>query len=121
MDPFRIDIRLNTVSMNITSGLTILSRLDPLLSLFKSILSHLPPTTRGHVVAVIGELTGTIFFLFFGFAGAQVANISSNTNTGTTVITQTDQKTPQQLLYISLAFGFSLAVNAAVRHIQIDG
>lgn len=36
----------------------------------------------------------------------------SNTNTGSTVITQTAQKNPAQLLYISLSFGFSLAVNA---------
>ena len=44
----------------------------------------------------------------------RVANISSNTNTGTTVITQVQQKNPSQLLYISLSFGFSLAVNAWV-------
>lgn len=78
----------------------------------KRTLHSLPPTVRGHVVAVIGEFVGTLLFLFFAFAGTQVANVSSNTNTGTTVITETAQKTPQQLLYISLAFGFSLAVNA---------
>ena len=44
----------------------------------------------------------------------RVANISSNTNTGTTVITQVAQKNPSELLYISLSFGFSLAVNAWV-------
>ena len=43
-----------------------------------------------------------------------MANISSNPNTGTTVITKTVQKNPSQLLYISLSFGFSLAVNAWV-------
>lgn len=75
-------------------------------------LKALPPTARGHIVAIIGEFVGTLLFLFFAFAGTQVANVSSNTNTGTTVITTTVQKTPQQLLYISLAFGFSLAVNA---------
>jgi len=69
---------------------------------------------------MIGEFAGTIFFLFFSFAGTQVANISSNTNTGTTVITTVAQKTPQQLLYISLAFGFSLAVNAWV-YFRISG
>ena len=72
----------------------------------------LPKSIRGHVVAVIGEFVGTLLFLFFAFAGTQVANVSSNTNTGDTVITTTAQKTPQQLLYISLAFGFSLAINA---------
>ncbi|KAH7417896.1 aquaporin-like protein [Cadophora sp. MPI-SDFR-AT-0126] len=77
----------------------------------KKTLQSLPKSIRGHVVAVIGEFVGTLLFLFFAFAGTQVANVSSNTNTGTTVITETVQKTPQQLLYISLAFGFSLAVN----------
>ncbi|CZS88657.1 related to aquaporin [Rhynchosporium agropyri] len=80
--------------------------------LVKQALHALPPNIRGHVVAVIGEFVGTLLFLFFAFAGTQVANVSSNPNTGTTVITTTAQKTPQQLLYISLAFGFSLAVNA---------
>ncbi|KAH9218134.1 aquaporin-like protein [Leptodontidium sp. 2 PMI_412] len=78
----------------------------------KQSLKALPKSVRGHLVAVIGEFVGTLLFLFFAFAGTQVANVSSNTNTGTTVITETIQKTPQQLLYISLAFGFSLAVNA---------
>ncbi|CAF9937952.1 MAG: hypothetical protein ALECFALPRED_007458 [Alectoria fallacina] len=80
----------------------------------RRLLRTLPPTTRGHTVAVIGEFVGTISFLFFAFAGTQVANISSNTNTGTTVITQVAQKNPSELLYISLSFGFSLAVNAWV-------
>ena len=80
----------------------------------RSLLQRLPPTTRGHTVAVIGELVGTISFLFFAFAGTQVANISSNTNTGTTVVTVVQQKNPSQLLYISLSFGFSLAANAWV-------
>lgn len=75
-------------------------------------LKSLPKSIRGHVVAIIGEFVGTLLFLFFAFAGTQVANVSSNTNTGNTVITTTAQKTPQQLLYISLAFGFSLAINA---------
>ena len=47
-------------------------------------------------------------------ARCRVANISSNTNTGTTIITQVAQKNPSELLYISLSFGFSLAVNAWV-------
>jgi aquaporin related protein len=79
-----------------------------------SILRKAPPTARGHVVAALGEFAGTIFFLFFAFAGTQVANISSNTNTGTTIVTTVAQNNPAQLLYISLSFGFSLAVNAWV-------
>ena len=78
------------------------------------LLRRLPTRVRDHVVAVLGELVGTISFLFFAFAGAQVANISSNTNTGNTVVTTVQQKNPAELLYISLSFGFSLAVNAWV-------
>ena len=37
----------------------------------RRILRTLPPTTRGHTVAVIGEFVGTISFLFFAFAGTQ--------------------------------------------------
>lgn len=37
----------------------------------RSLLRRLPPTSRGHTVAVIGELVGTISFLFFAFAGTQ--------------------------------------------------
>lgn len=78
------------------------------------LLRRAPPSARGHIVAAVGEFAGTIFFLFFAFAGTQVANISSNTNTGTTIQTTVVQKNPAQLLYISLSFGFSLAVNAWV-------
>ncbi|MDI1487019.1 MAG: Aquaporin-1 [Ramalina farinacea] len=80
----------------------------------RGLLRRLPPTVRGHTVAMLGEFVGTIAFLFFAFAGTQVANISSNTNTGNTVITTVQQKNPSQLLYISLSFGFSLAANAWV-------
>lgn len=37
----------------------------------RSLIRRLPPTTRGHTVAVIGEFVGTISFLFFAFAGTQ--------------------------------------------------
>ncbi|QIW96587.1 hypothetical protein AMS68_002105 [Peltaster fructicola] len=77
-------------------------------------LFKLPRSVRGHVVATLGEFFGTMSFIFFAFAGTQTANIASNTNTGTTVITTVVSATPQQLLYISLSFGFSLAVNAWV-------
>ena len=86
----------------------------PVEDVFGRGLRWLPTTIRGHVVAIIGELVGTTSFLFFAFAGTQVANVASNTNTGTTVVTTVAQKTPQELLYISLSFGFSLAVNAWV-------
>lgn len=52
---------------------------------------------------MLGEFVGTYLFLIFAFAGTQVANTpgsdaDSPPNTST-------------LLYIALAFGFSLAVN----------
>jgi len=78
------------------------------------LLGKLPNAARGHIVAVIGEFIGTLSFIFFAFAGTQTANVASNTNTGTTVITTVVQKNPSQLLYISLSFGFSLTVNAWV-------
>lgn len=48
---------------------------------------------------------GTFLFLFFAFAGTQIANEATITSTGPDL---------QRLLYISLIFGFSLAVNVWV-------
>ena len=98
--------------MNINHTETRLSKVDPLKHVFRGIFDMLPDSARGHVVAVIGELIGTIFFLFFAFAGGQVAKISSNTNQNGEVNTSVKNATPQQLLYIALAAGFSLTVNA---------
>lgn len=58
-----------------------------------------------------GEFVGTVLFLFFALSGTQVAN-SINTSSGMS-IAETGAN-PQQLQYISLCFGFSLAVNAWV-------
>lgn len=63
-------------------------------------------------VAFIGEFVGTTLFLFFAFAGTQVANIGSGNSTSTTgAVTGFN---PATLLYIALCFGFSLMVNAWV-------
>lgn len=70
---------------------------------------RLPTSARGHAVAVTGKPASTFFFLPFAFAGAQTANLASNHNTSTTVITVASQKSPAQFLYISLSFGFALA------------
>jgi aquaporin related protein len=51
---------------------------------------------------------GTLAFLFFAFAGTQVANASSVNSGGPTV------PNPQILSFIALSFGFSLMVNAWV-------
>lgn len=82
--------------------------------MFKWSLSGFPRDVRGHIVAVLGEFVGTIFFLFLAFAGTQVANITSNTNSGTEIQTKLPQKNPAQLLYVALSFGFALMVTAWV-------
>ncbi|KZM21083.1 uncharacterized protein EKO05_0003566 [Ascochyta rabiei] len=67
---------------------------------------------KNHFVAFVGELVGTTMFLFFAFAGTQVANIGSaassdsNTTTG-----EATGFSPTVLLYIAVVFGFSLMVN----------
>ncbi|KAH6643145.1 aquaporin-like protein [Boeremia exigua] len=67
---------------------------------------------KNHFVAFVGEFVGTTMFLFFAFAGTQVANIGSaasdesNTTTG-----EATGFSPMVLLYIAVVFGFSLMVN----------
>lgn len=78
-------------------------------SIVNRLFRRLPTSARGHAVAVTGKPASTFFFLFFAFSGAQTANVASNHNAGTTVITVTPQESPAQLLYILLSFGFALA------------
>lgn len=70
-------------------------------------LGGLPYKTRSLLVSFLGELVGTFLFLFFAFAGTQVANNLRN-------LTGPRHMDIASLLYISLAFGFSLAVNVWV-------
>lgn len=65
----------------------------------------MPSTVRNHFIAFLGEFAGTFLFLFFAFAATQVANMSAAAGGGPNL---------GVLLYISLAFGFSLAVNVFV-------
>jgi glycerol uptake facilitator-like aquaporin len=65
---------------------------------------------KNNLVAAIGEIVGTTMFLFFAFAGTQVANVNSVV-LETTTTNATTGFNPQKLLYISLSFGFSLMVN----------
>lgn len=53
---------------------------------------------REHLVATSGEFMGTVLFLFFSFGGSQVARMS----------TQGGSMDLQEVIYISLSFGFSL-------------
>ncbi|KAI5357918.1 Putative major intrinsic protein [Septoria linicola] len=72
---------------------------------------RLPNNVRNHFVAMCGEYVGTVLFLFFALGGTQVAN-NIPSSSGLTVA-ETGSN-PQQLQYIALCFGFSLAVNAWV-------
>lgn len=60
---------------------------------------------KNHFVAFLGEFVGTFLFLFFAFGGTQTANYPSSQTKG---VSGPDVA---QLLYISLIFGFSLAIN----------
>lgn len=66
---------------------------------------------KNHFVAFIGEFVGTTMFLFFAFAGTQVANIGSGAGDSNTTTGAATGFSPTVLLYISVVFGFSLMVN----------
>ncbi|KAL0261884.1 Aquaporin-1 [Diplodia seriata] len=76
-------------------------------------LGWLPTNLRNHIIAMLGELVGTFLFLFFAFAATQVANAAA---AGAAINNGSANQYPNVavLLYISLAFGFSLAVNVWV-------
>lgn len=64
---------------------------------------------RGHLVAMFSEFIGTTMFLWFAFAATQAAAQNGTTATST-----------EGLLFISLAFGFSLMVTVWA-HYRISG
>ncbi|KAF2205858.1 aquaporin-like protein [Delitschia confertaspora ATCC 74209] len=66
----------------------------------------LPNRVRNMIVSMLGEYVGTCLFLFFAFTATQVANLVPALPGGVPNLTV--------LLYIALAFGFSLAVNVWV-------
>jgi len=61
----------------------------------------LPNRIRHLFISCLGEFVGTFLFLFFAFTATQVANNLLGEN----------PMNIESLMYISLAFGFSLAVN----------
>ncbi|EOD50386.1 putative mip family channel protein [Neofusicoccum parvum UCRNP2] len=69
---------------------------------------------KNHFVAALGEWVGTTMFLFFAFAGTQVANAKSTTPSEATTTNATTGFDPAVMLYISICFGFSLMVNVWV-------
>ncbi|PPJ55934.1 hypothetical protein CBER1_03613 [Cercospora berteroae] len=76
-------------------------------------IGFLPNRVRNHFIAMVGEFIGTFLFLFFAFSGTQVANAAAaGANAGSEELAQVPNA--PVLMYIALAFGFSLAVNAWV-------
>ncbi|CRK12585.1 hypothetical protein BN1723_002325 [Verticillium longisporum] len=60
---------------------------------------------RNNVTAVVGEFVGTFLFLFFSFAGTQLANTPASTST---------EPNHTALIFIALSFGVSLTANVWV-------
>lgn len=72
--------------------------------------STLPATLRNNTVAALGEFVGTFLFLFFAFAGTQVANTPGAVPEGP----GGNGLVPPNiagLIFISLVFGLSLTAN----------
>lgn len=60
-------------------------------------------TTRNNIVAVLGEFVGTFLFLFFSFAGTQVANTLPGA--------ASSYPNLPSIIFIALSFGVSLTAN----------
>ena len=81
-------------------------------------IGFMPNRARNHFIALLGEFIGTFMFLFFAFTATQVANAAGAAASGQggggedNALAQAPNA--GVLLYIALAFGFSLAVNAWV-------
>ncbi|KAF0323571.1 MIP family channel protein, partial [Colletotrichum asianum] len=60
-------------------------------------------TTRNKIVSGLGEFCGTFLFLFFSFAGTQVANVVAAASAS--------QDTLTVILFVALSFGVSLTAN----------
>ncbi|OQN99921.1 hypothetical protein B0A48_14126 [Cryoendolithus antarcticus] len=80
------------------------------------LLGFMPNKIRNNFVAFSGEFVGTFLFLFFAFSGTQVANAAQGNGAATSGGLGSISQAPNTgtLGYISLVFGFSLAVNAWV-------
>ncbi|KAI1107362.1 aquaporin-like protein [Jackrogersella minutella] len=69
------------------------------------LLDILPLTVKNHAIAAVSEFAGTFMFLLFAFGGTNAVN---------TNLPNDPPADPARLLFISLCFGMSLAVNAWV-------
>ncbi|GAA5963567.1 hypothetical protein JCM8115_002032 [Rhodotorula mucilaginosa] len=79
---------------------------------------HAARLLKSHAIAFLGEFAGTTLFTLFAFAGTTVASLpaTSVTSSGATADAGAVQPSPNtsSLLYVALAFGFSLAVNIQI-------
>ena len=73
------------------------------------LINKLPLGIKNHFVAMLAEFIGTFMFLFFALGGTNAVNTAPKQ--GQPVNLAAD---PAKLLFISLCFGMSLAVNAWV-------
>ncbi|KEF59291.1 uncharacterized protein A1O9_04135 [Exophiala aquamarina CBS 119918] len=69
---------------------------------------------KNHFVATLGEFIGKTMFLWFAFAGTQVANIPSGNSANNSTSGGETGFSAISLLYIAIVFGFSLMVNVWV-------
>lgn len=67
-----------------------------------------PSTAPINTVAALGEFVGTFLFLFFAFAGTQVANTPEPTPPDGS---DTPLPNTSNLMFVALAFGLSLMAN----------
>lgn len=74
-------------------------------------LARVPRSVKGHIVAAAGEFVGTFLFLLFGEGATNAVNTAPVEGENSVKNLAADSS---KLLFISLAFGFSLAVNAWV-------
>ncbi|KAK7890586.1 Aquaporin-1 [Exophiala xenobiotica] len=72
-------------------------------------MRHLPLSFKNHFIAMMGEFAGTFLFLLFALGGTNVVNAAPEQGQPESLAAN-----PAKLLFISLCFGMSLAVNAWV-------
>lgn len=70
-----------------------------------------PSTVRNNLTAFIGEFVGTFLFLFFSFAGTQIATSIPTTQFLPGTNNQSPIANSSNLMFISLCFGLSLMAN----------
>jgi aquaporin rerated protein, other eukaryote len=73
------------------------------------LVSFLPLGVKNHFIAMMAEFAGTFMFLLFALGGTNVVNTAPKDAQPADL-----SANPAKILFISLCFGMSLAVNAWV-------